>query len=61
MGIRDSGRMAAVILALVASLAPGAGTQPASPHHGFLGGPWEILAKMGHEGAGDPIAAIHPR
>jgi len=23
---------------------------PASPHHGFLGGPWEVLAKLGHEG-----------
>ena len=26
--------------------------QPASPHHQFLGGPWEVLVKMGLEGAG---------
>jgi hypothetical protein len=51
----DHKRMAAVTWALVAGLAMGAGARgsspPASPHHGFLGGPWEILAKMGHEGS----------
>ncbi len=26
--------------------------QPSSPHHQFLGGPWEVLVKLGLEGAG---------
>lgn len=26
------------------------GAQPQNPHHGFLGGPWEVVVKMGHEG-----------
>ncbi len=26
--------------------------QPASPHHQFLGGPWEVLVKLGLDGAG---------
>jgi hypothetical protein len=36
---------------VVALCAAGAAAQPASPHHGFLGGPWEVLATMGHDGA----------
>jgi hypothetical protein len=28
----------------------GAAAQPAGPHHEFLGGPWEVLVKMGLEG-----------
>lgn len=40
--------MAGVIL--IAVLASGVAAQSASPHHGFLGGPWEVLVKMGHEG-----------
>ena len=55
MSFHDRRRMTATTWALVAGLAVSAGAQgadgPASPHHGFLGGPWEILAKMGHEGA----------
>jgi hypothetical protein len=43
--------MAVVSWVLAAGLVSGAGAQPMSPHHGFLGGPWEVLAKMGHEGA----------
>jgi hypothetical protein len=35
---------------LAFALAATCAAQPASPHHGFLGGPWEILAKLGHEG-----------
>jgi hypothetical protein len=37
-----------LVVALCATEAAG---QPASPHHGFLGGPWEVLATMGHDGA----------
>jgi hypothetical protein len=37
---------------LVALFAAGVTAQPASPHHQFLGGPWEVLVKMGLEGAG---------
>lgn len=29
-----------------------ASAQPSSPHHEFLGGPWEVLVKLGLEGAG---------
>lgn len=47
---RDRMRMVVVVWSLATGLAAGAGSQPASPHHGFLGGPWEIVAKMGHEG-----------
>jgi len=36
---------------LVATLTAGAAAQPASPHHQFLGGPWEVLVKMGLEGS----------
>lgn len=36
---------------LAMGLAASGAAQPASPHHGFLGGPWEIVAKMGHEGS----------
>jgi len=39
---------ATVVVAVLASVAA---AQPASGHHGFLGGPWEVLVKMGHEGA----------
>lgn len=49
MRMRDR-KMAVVLWTLMAGLAACAGAQPMSPHHGFLGGPWEVLAKMGHEG-----------
>ncbi len=35
----------------VAAWTVGAAAQPASPHHQFLGGPWEVLVKMGLEGS----------
>ncbi len=41
---------AAVIAWLAAASATGAAAQPASPHHEFLGGPWEVFVKMGLEG-----------
>jgi hypothetical protein len=37
---------------LVAALTPTVMAQPASPHHEFLGGPWEVLVKLGLEGSG---------
>ena len=49
------GRTGGVIVVaglLVALLTAGLTAQPASPHHQFLGGPWEVLVKMGLEGAG---------
>jgi hypothetical protein len=42
-------RMALTALLTTASVA-GAAARPASPHHEFLGGPWEIFVKMGLEG-----------
>ena len=39
------------IACVLAALAVGAVAQGASPHHEFLGGPWEVMVKMGHEGA----------
>ena len=41
---------AAVIALLAMASVAGAAARPASPHHEFLGGPWEVLAKMGLEG-----------
>ncbi len=38
------------IVLLAAASAVGAAAQPTSPHHEFLGGPWEVLVKMGLEG-----------
>ena len=49
-GMRRTTRAVALLSLLVAALAAGAFAQPASPHHGFLGGPWEVLVKMGLEG-----------
>jgi len=43
-------RAGIVSLVLAVALTTRAGGQPSSPHHGFLGGPWEIVVKMGHEG-----------
>jgi len=44
---------AAVAVAFwMAALAAIATAQPASPHHQLLGGPWEVLVKLGLEGAG---------
>ncbi|MCU0914043.1 MAG: hypothetical protein MUC88_05715 [Planctomycetes bacterium] len=37
---------------LSASVAICAGARAASPHHQFLGGPWEVFLKLGMEGAG---------
>ncbi len=36
-----------------------AGGMPSAPHHSFLGGPWELVVKMGTEGEAlrFPIAA----
>ncbi len=31
-------------------MAGGALAKSMNPHHGFLGGPWEVIVKMGHEG-----------
>ncbi len=39
-------------LGILAVWTAGAAAQPASPHHQFIGGPWEVLVKMGLEGAG---------
>ncbi len=53
-GCRSRGRGIARIIAgisIVAACAAGARAQPAGPHHGFLGGPWEVLATVGHDGA----------
>ena len=41
---------AAVVAWLAAVSTSGAAAQPASPHHEFLGGPWEVFVKMGLEG-----------
>jgi hypothetical protein len=35
---------------LLAAFAAGAAAQAASPHHQFLGGPWEVMVKMGLDG-----------
>ncbi len=48
---RNRRKMLSASCVFVAALAAATAAQPASPHHGFLGGPWEIVAKMGHEGA----------
>lgn len=54
---RTDTRIGAVLPVLAAAgvlavWAAGAPAQPASPHHQFIGGPWEVLVKMGLEGAG---------
>ncbi len=41
---------AAVIAWLAAVSVAGAAARSASPHHEFLGGPWEVFVKMGLEG-----------
>jgi hypothetical protein len=41
---------AATIAWLAAASVAGAAARPASPHHGLLGGPWEVFVKMGLEG-----------
>jgi len=46
-GLGRTGIMAGV---LVVTLAVGVSARSMSPHHGFLGGPWEVVVKMGHEG-----------
>ena len=46
---RGIARIVAGVGIMVAACAAGAPAQPASPHHGFLGGPWEVLATMGHD------------
>ncbi len=45
-----TGRAGIVSLVLGVMLTVGASGQSSSPHHWFLGGPWEIVVKMGHEG-----------
>ncbi len=40
------------IALLAAASVVGAAARPTSPHHEFLGGPWEIFVKMGLEGDG---------
>lgn len=49
--MRNRRKILSASFVLVAALAAATAAQPAGPHHGFLGGPWEIVAKMGHEGA----------
>jgi len=44
------GRAGIVVCVLVGTLTLGAGAGSMSPHHSFLGGPWEVVVKMGHEG-----------
>lgn len=44
------GKIGMVACVLIGALAPGAGARSMSPHHSFLGGPWEVVVKMGHEG-----------
>lgn len=39
-----------VACALVGTLTVDARAGSMSPHHSFLGGPWEVVVKMGHEG-----------
>ena len=51
MHIRNRREILSASFILAAVLAAATAAQPGSPHHGFLGGPWEIVAKMGHEGA----------
>jgi hypothetical protein len=40
------------VAGVLAAWTAGALAQSASPHHQFIGGPWEVLVKMGLEGAG---------
>ncbi len=49
--MRNRKKILSASFVLVAVLAAATAAQPVGPHHGFLGGPWEIVAKMGHEGA----------
>jgi hypothetical protein len=41
---------AAAIAFVATASTVGAAAQPVSPHHEFLGGPWEVFVKMGLEG-----------
>ncbi len=41
---------AAAVALLAATSVAGGAAQPVSPHHEFLGGPWEVFVKMGLEG-----------
>jgi hypothetical protein len=50
--VRTVLRMLAAVGVLAVWTSSGAAAQPASPHHQFIGGPWEVLVKMGLEGAG---------
>lgn len=50
MDERISRRPAVAAAVVVAAFVGGATAQSASPHHGFLGGPWEVLVQIGHEG-----------
>ncbi|UCD52552.1 MAG: hypothetical protein JSW27_07925 [Phycisphaerales bacterium] len=42
--------MSLVVGFLVTVLTASVSARSLSPHHGFLGGPWEVVVKMGHEG-----------
>jgi len=44
------GRTGLLVGLAVVMLTVGAAAGSMSPHHGFLGGPWEVVVKMGHEG-----------
>jgi hypothetical protein len=53
VGKEHRGIWAAMIPALyAAALAASTMAQSVSPHHQFLGGPWEVLVKLGLEGTG---------
>src|SRR3990172_3560417 len=48
---RGIARTIAGVGLLVAVCAVGGPVRAGNPHHEFLGGPWEVLVTMGHEGA----------
>ena len=43
-------RTGLVVGILVAVLTGTVSARSVSPHHGFLGGPWEVIVQMGHDG-----------
>lgn len=43
-------RMGLIVGTLVPMLATGASARSMGGHHGFLGGPWEVVVRLGHEG-----------
>ncbi len=47
---KGSARSGAALCILLGILVTSVLGQATNPHHGFLGGPWEVVVKMGHEG-----------